>query len=127
MNDKALNKYKNVILEQKCMYGYSHRSKLEYSVCQIIHFREMAGELKHLQHEDHVKLSGWYTYIPDFKCLDLKTNQEFWIEAKGKADGRWLSTKKGWKHSGPGILEIWGGSYVSPVLIETIVPKQGIT
>src|SRR5580692_3962193 len=86
---KSFTKYGNTAPSEPCKYGFSHRSKLELSVCHLIYLRERAGELKHLQHEDHVKLSGWYTYVPDFKCLDLKTNEEFWIEAKGKADGRW--------------------------------------
>lgn len=118
------NKYDNQIQLVPCAYGYSHRSKLELAVCQIIHFRELAGEIKHLQHEDHVLLSGWYTYIPDFRVLDLKTNEEFWIEAKGDQDKRWPSTRKGWKHAGPGRLEVWKGRWQNPMLFETIIPKE---
>lgn len=106
-----------------CALGHSHRSKLESAVCQIIQLREKAGELELLQIEDHVKISGWYTYVPDFKCKDLETGEIFWIEAKGKADGRWPSTKKGWRHSGPGKLEIWGGTHRAPMLLETIIPR----
>lgn len=110
--------------KSNCTLGHSHRSKLESAVCQVLQFREKAGELKLLQVEDHILLSGWYTYIPDFKCLDLVTGESFWVEAKGYADIRWPSTKKGWKHSGPGKLEIWMGTYSNPQLIEIIIPKE---
>lgn len=110
-----------------CMLGHSHRSKLESSVCQILQFRVAAGEIDILQIEDHVLLSGWYTYVPDFKCRDLKTGEIFWVEAKGFADNRWPSTKKGWRHAGPGKLEIWGGEHGRPLLLETIVPKNSPT
>lgn len=112
-------KYANVC--STCKYGHSHRSKLEGAVCNIIWFREKAGELYLLQVEDHIKLSGWYLYIADFKCRNVKTGEIFWIESKGYADHRWPSTKKGWKYAGPGILEVWGGTWRRPTLLETIV------
>lgn len=106
-----------------CSQNHSHRSKLESAVCEIIRLRELAGEIKLIQVEDHIKLSGWYTYIPDFKCLDCKTGETFWIEAKGFANDRWPSTRKGWKHAGPGRLEVWKGDYRNPKLDEVIYPK----
>lgn len=122
MSFQKTNKYGNT--RSLCSYNHSHSSKLESAVCGLIRLREMAGELRLLQVEDHVLLSGWYLYIPDFKCLNLVTNEEFWIEAKGKGDGRWPSTKKGWRHDGPGPLEIWAGPWQHPFLSETIVPKK---
>jgi hypothetical protein len=115
------NKYGN--LSGQCSRGHSHRSKLEISVCNIIDLREKAGEIKLIQVEDHVKLSGWYTYIADFKVQDMDTGEIFWIEAKGDARGRWPSTKKGWRHCGPGKLEVWMGDYRNPFLKEILFPK----
>lgn len=106
-----------------CALGHSHRSKLEHSVCQIIQLRQRAGELELVQVEDTILISGWYKYIPDFKCKDTATGDFFWIEAKGFANDRWPSTKRGWRADGPGKLEVWGGSHANPKLIETIIPK----
>lgn len=117
--------YNNVA--STCSYGHSHRSRLEGAVCQMIYFREKAGELKLLQVEATVYMTeAKYKYIPDFKCLDLKTNQEIYIEAKGFANPRWPTTKKLWKFYGLGPLEIWGGTHTRPVLIETIIPKTTV-
>lgn len=123
------NKYKNKPTSS-CAYGFSHRSQLEASVCQLIFLREKAGELIHLQHEDHIVICGpqshackrKITYIADFKCLDTKTGKEFHIEAKGYANEKWPMKKNLFTHYGPGILEIWGGTASRPVLLEIIHP-----
>lgn len=107
-----------------CALGHSHRSLLEGSVCQILQLRQKAGELEILQVEDHVLISDWYLYVADFKCRDKKTGEHFWVEAKGFANDRWPSTKKGWKHAGPGILEVWRGTHERPALSEVLIPKR---
>jgi hypothetical protein len=108
-----------------CHYGHSHVSKLEAAVCQLIHFREKAGELKLLQVQDHIALSAAKIgYIPDFKCEDALTKSPFWLEAKGFANDRWPILKKLWKAYGPGKLEVWGGTYLRPTLMETIIPEH---
>lgn len=108
-----------------CEYGFSHRSKLESAVCQLIRLREKAGELEHLQHECHVYLTeARIGYIPDFKCRDTKTGEEFYVEAKGYANDRWPIKKKLWKFYGPGRLEIFTGTHLNPVLSEEIIPKR---
>jgi hypothetical protein len=111
-----------------CAAGHPHRSKLESSVCQIIQFREKAGELRLVQVEDHVYLSNARIgYIPDFKCQDTQTGEFFWVEAKGFENDRWPILKKLWKFYGPGTLEIWKGTHLRPYLDETIVPKPTST
>lgn len=108
-----------------CAYGYSHRSKLEAAVCQLVFLRERAGELEHLQHESHVRLTdAAITYIPDFKCRDTATQEEFYIEAKGFETPEWRLKKRLWKVYGPSRLEVWGGYHTRPQLMETIVPKR---
>jgi hypothetical protein len=116
-NDKMGNK------PTVCALGHSHRSMLEGSVCQILQLRERAGELKLIQVEDHVLISGWYRYVPDFKCQDTTTGEFFWVEAKGFANDRWPSTRRGWIHAGPGKLEVWKGTHRNPKLDEVIIPK----
>lgn len=104
--------------------GYSFASKLEAAVYQILKLREKAGELKILQVQDHIYLTeARIGYIPDFKCTDIVSGCDFWVEAKGYPNEKWPIKKKLWKFYGPGMLEIWGGSYVRPVLLETILPK----
>lgn len=106
-----------------CSLNHSHRSKLESAVCEILRLRELAGEIKILQVEDHLYLSlARIGYVADFKCLDVATNKEFWVEAKGFANDRWPMKKKLYKFYGPGALQIWTGDYRRPVLSETIVP-----
>lgn len=106
-----------------CHYGFSHRSKLEAAVCQLIWLREKAGEIQHLQHEVHVYLTrARIGYVADFKCRDVKSGGEFFVEAKGYANDRWPTIKKLYKFYGPGTLEVWTGTHRRPVLSETIVP-----
>lgn len=112
--------------DQLCSYGFSHRSKLEHAVCDLIRLRELAGEIVHLKHEDTQYLGeARYKYIPDWKVRDVKSGEEFWIEAKGYGDKRWPTTKKQWAAYGPGKLEIWGGDHRGPRLDKTIIPQDG--
>jgi hypothetical protein len=108
----------------KCSLGHSHRSQLEISVCALLLLRQKAGELELLKAEDHLLLSdARIKYIADFKCLDVRTGETFWVEAKGFANDRWPIVKKLWAAYGPGALEIWQGTAARPVLTETIVPR----
>lgn len=120
------NKYGNV--HAMCSLNHKHRSRLEASICQILQLREKANEIKILQTEETITICGppghpcprKKTYIADFKCLDIKTGSEFRVEAKGRANDRWPTTKILWRHYGPSKLEIWGGTHGSPTLIETL-------
>ena len=94
-------------------------------MCDLIGLREKAGELDLLQVEATVYLTkARYRYIPDFLVKDLETGEEFYIEAKGgKGNDRWPTTKKLWKHYGPQRLEVWGGTWTRPMLIQIIIPE----
>lgn len=115
-----MNKFGNTKVQYD---GFTFGSKLEASVYQYLKLREKAGELQIVQLQDHVHLMCPTLYIPDFKCVDLKTGEFFWVEAKGFANDRWPAKKRGWKNSGPGRLEIWTGTHQRPTLSETITPK----
>lgn len=104
--------------------GYSFASKLEASVYSILKNRENLGEIKIVQVQDHIYLSdARITYVPDFKCLDVKSGDNFWVEAKGFQGPRWPTIKKMWKVFGPGKLEIYRGNYKRPFLDKIIVPE----
>lgn len=125
------NKYGNEPTDG-CRYGFSHRSKLEAAVCRLIYFREKAGELKHLAHEVHVDVCGppghecahkqRIQYVADFQCEDA-SGRELLIEAKGFSSDAWRIKRRLLMHYSAAMLEIWGGSWQRPSLIETIVPK----
>lgn len=122
---KSNPKVKNATPTTGCAYGFSHRSKLEAAVCQIVFLREKAGEIVHLQHEDHIYLTdARIGYVADFKVQDSITGEVFWIESKGFANDTWPIKKRLYKTYGPGKLEIWTGYHTRPVLTETIVPKK---
>lgn len=106
------------------VHGISFASKLEASVYMILKAREQAGEIKVLQIQDHVYLTrAEIHYIPDFKCVDLRSGETFFVEAKGYANERWPMKKRLWKFYGPGPLEIWMGTHQRPILKETLIPK----
>ena len=110
-----------------CDLGHSHRSKLEGAVCAILQWREKAGELTIVQAEDHIYLSrARIHYIADFKCLDSKTQEFFWVEAKGFANDKWPIKLKLYRVYGPGRLEIWKGSHTRPVLDEVVTPAPDL-
>lgn len=110
-------------LTSLCQMGHSHRSKLESAVCAMIGLRQRAGEIELIQVEAHVHLTAArIAYVADFKCMDLKTGQLIYIEAKGLALPVFNIKKRLWKHYGPARLEIWGGTHTRPRLIETIDP-----
>lgn len=116
--------YNNQAVTSLCSYGFSHRSKLERAVCDLLAWEEKAGITKHLAHEDTIYLTdARYRCVPDFKVQNCATSEIYWMEAKGFANPRWPTTKKLWKVYGPGRLKIYGGSYTRPTVIEEIVPK----
>lgn len=122
---KTLPKYQNEKVESLCFYGFSHRSKLERSVCDMNRIHELAGLVEHLAHEDTLYLSAArYRYVADFKLKNAHTGEIFWREAKGQADGRWPTTKKMWKFYGFGRLEIWMGEWRNPRLAKTIITAK---
>lgn len=104
--------------------GYSFASKLEASVFQMLTLMERAGEIAEIQVQDTVYLTdARIQFIPDFKVKNLKTGEYEWHEAKGIATPQFQIKRKLWMYYGPGLLNIWKGTWIKPVLIETITPK----
>ncbi len=118
------HKYK---AEKVSFAGLWFHSKLEAAVYALLLLREKAGELKVIQLQKHVKFHtykyGEIRMIPDFYVQDLKTGEEFFIEAKGMETREWLRKRKAWLIGGPGRMEIWKGSHTRPKLTEILIPK----
>lgn len=105
-----------------CQMGHFHRSKLEASVCSILHLRQRAGEIKEILVEDRIYLSdARICYVVDFKCIK-PDKSVFFCEAKGHPNDTWAIKKKLWKAYGPAPLEIYKGTHLRPVLDEIIHP-----
>ena len=101
--------------------GYSFASKLEAAVYLQLKIFLLAGELKILAHQPRVHLTeARILYIPDFKCLNLKTNETFYVEAKGFETPDWKIKKKLWEFYGPASLHIWRGTYRRPALVSVV-------
>lgn len=107
--------------------GYSFSSKLESAVYTILKAREQAGELKVLRTQAQYHLTkARILYKPDFECLDLKTNEIFYVESKGFETPEWRIKLRLWKCYATHKLEIWKGSHSRPYLDEIITPEINI-
>ena len=62
--------------------------------------------------------------IPDFKVECLKTNEIYWVEAKGFETDVYRIKRRLWLWYGPGRLEVYKGSAQRVTLFETLVPKK---
>lgn len=114
--------------------GESYRSGLEVVIHENLKAMEKAGAIAILAREDHVRMhAASFLYIPDFKCLALKTlrfldrqverGEEFWVEAKGADTDIWRRNYRLWEYHGPGKLVIYRGSHSRYRLTEVLVPR----
>jgi hypothetical protein len=100
-------------------------SKLEASVYQVLCLRERAGEIRDIKRQATVNLYGRLRWKVDFKFTLVATGEPVWAEAKGV----WTRDAKMklnlWRDGmGLGKLEIWMGHYLSPKLVEVVIPKK---
>lgn len=115
------NKFGNI---ETIVDGIKFSSKLEAAVYQMLELRRKSGEFSTLQIQDHLYLTrARIGYIADFKCSGASI-LPFWVEPKGRENDRWPIKKKLFKYYGPGVLEIWKGTYNKPYLDEVIKPSQ---
>lgn len=124
MQKRIRNKYGS----SKVSYDtHSFASKLEAGVYALLKLREYSGEIKILQTQAHYYLTvARILFIPDFKCQDLKTNEIFYVEAKGFNTPVYAIKKRLWKFFAKERLEVYKGSYKRPYLDETITPELQI-
>lgn len=101
--------------------GYNFASKLEAAVYLQLKISLLAEKIKILAHQPRVHLTeARILYIPDFKCLNLKTNEIFFVEAKGFETPDWKIKRRLWEKYGPATLHIWRGTYRRPVLVKIV-------
>lgn len=87
--------------------------------------RERAGEIEVLKVQDTVYLTeARIKYIPDFRCLDKKTGETFWVEAKGLEMVPYRIKRQLWTVYGPGVLEVFKARAGRLYLHETIIPAK---
>lgn len=106
----------------------SFPSKLESAVYQLLLYREKAGEIRNIRRQVPVRLrekcdhcgSGSVVFKVDFSFEDVSTGQTVFCEAKGCKTASYMIRERIWRKNPPGRLEIWGGSYRKPGLIETL-------
>lgn len=98
-------------------------SKLEASTYQILCLREKAGEIKDIRCQHTVDLGFGVSWKIDFSFTRTLTGETVFAESKGFQDPVYKLKLRMWKHgAAKGLLEIWGGSWQKPVLVEIIKP-----
>lgn len=119
-------KYKN---HPTKMDGYNFASQFECSVYAVKKLEERAGITKVLQVQKQIYFVDSRTgggpllgYRADLLCLDVKSGEEYLVEAKGKEGERWLIIQALWYDYGTMRLEIWKGDAARPKLWKTIIP-----
>lgn len=115
------------------LYGESFPSRLEASVFQQLMLRAKMGELENIQRQACVRLmskckecgSGPVDWKVDFSAVVIATGETIYIEAKGVETSDYKKRKRLWKTRGPGVLQIYKGSWRNPRIVEEIYPEGG--
>jgi hypothetical protein len=99
-------------------------SKLEAAVHQILLLRQKAGEITDIKRQVRVELTkAAIATKVDFSFIDVKTGTVTFCEAKGVKTERYRLIERLWRFYGPSPLEVYGGNYRNPKLMEVIVPN----
>lgn len=103
------------------------KSKLERAVDDLLCLREKAGEIKDLKRQQTLVLlegdrSQRITWRIDFAWTDPLNNAPCFAEAKGFPTPEYKLKLKLFRANPQGRLEIWGGTYTRPQLMEIIEP-----
>lgn len=110
--------------------GIWFASKLEKAVYEILWLRQEAGEIKDLRCQHTITLQEGpqrerIQIRIDFSYWEIKEDREEYWEAKGFPSDVWNLKLKLWRKNPPGYLEVWGGSWQRPKLIEIVEPIEG--
>lgn len=102
-------------------------SKLEGAVHDILVLREKAGEIKDIRRQHVVVLQDGprttrITWAIDFSFTNCESGATEFCEAKGFATEIYKHKLKMFRYRPHGRLEIWGGDYRRPKLMEVIEP-----
>lgn len=107
-------------------------SKLEKALGDYLNGLVMAGDLSDLKEQVRVRVccrspdcrhDEKIEYIADFSAIETKSGERIYIEAKGFDEPKWRLKRRLWKHTGPGRLQVWKGSYKKFYLDEEITPR----
>lgn len=104
-------------------------SKLEAAVYDMLVLREKAGELKNIKRQVPTPLLREKTtgkvvisWKCDFTFDRVSDSKTVYCEAKGKYTQSFVIKLRLFKTFKIGELEIWGGSYLRPKLLENFIP-----
>lgn len=104
--------------------GRSFASKLEAAVYDLLLLREKVGEVREIMQQPTIYITEARIGMrPDYSAIDVKTDELFYIEAKGHESDVWKIKLKLYRWYGPAKLEIYKGTYARPKLDEVVVPK----
>lgn len=119
---KKKSKYRNI--RSICSHDHKHRSKLEASVCGLLHRLVQRGLSRSVQVEVPIYLTlAKIKYVVDFKVTDYDGEVKFY-EAKGVETEKFKIIKKLWKYYGPGVLRIIKGPSSNLDVFEVIRPLE---
>jgi len=114
-NRKKGHKYK---AKKAIVDGINFDSKLESQVYLLL---KADSNIKSIDLQSKVYLTEAKILAKiDFK-IELQDGSVRYVEAKGMATPVWNLKKRLWRKYGPSTLEIWGGSYTSPGLVDTVL------
>lgn len=104
--------------------GYNYSSRYEATIGNLLFAQEKAGEIAITGRQVQIELTprpGLITYKPDFECLDLVTNESFFVEAKGYENERWPMKLKLFRLFGDRPLHVY---YYPSLKPEIVIPKK---
>jgi len=112
--------------------GISFTSKLEARIYEDLLWREKCGEITQINITPSILLKdkcphcgdGPIRFKVDFSAVLVATGETIYIEAKGVRVSSYIKREKLWRASGPGRLEVWGGTFRRPILKEVIHPQS---
>jgi hypothetical protein len=106
-------------------YGVSFASKLEASVYDHLKLQETKGIIYDLRCQDIIYMTkSRIGYRVDFSAISRQTGERRYYEAKGYPTDVWKIKRRLWVHYGPGTLEVWGGTWIKPKIIEQLQPES---
>lgn len=106
--------------------GIKFSSKLEARVYSELKKLEDAGKIKIKSLQPKVYLSkAKILYKPDFECLNLETNEVYYVEAKGMELDTWRIKRRLYLAYGSNDLQIWKSVGQSVKCVETLKAGNG--
>lgn len=109
-------------------------SRLEQAVGDMLYHQQKLGLISDLETQVRVNIccremttkcgcQGRIASVVDFVYLDHDSKKKVFVEVKGFVNERWSIKRRLWMNNGKGVLLVYGGSYKSPEIKETIEPR----